>query len=125
MRLGPGRGVCALARRAGELWACHGTPAPGAGAVGLLGDEDNDHARGFVALAEAFQHMADRPAYAELGETLLERQEQVDEPTTMYALRCLVGLACHQTGETPRSILESEFVKSPSDDFWRANVRVA
>jgi hypothetical protein len=67
--------------------------------------------------------MADRPSRAELGETLLERREQVDRPTTFYALRCLVALACRQTGETPRSILESEFVKSPSDDFWRAKVR--
>ena len=121
VKLGRGRGVCALARRAGELWACHGTPARGAGAVGLLGGEGNDHARGFVALAEAFQSMADRPSRVELGETLFERGEQVDRPTTLYALRCLVGLVCRQTGETPRSILESEFVKSPSDDFWRAN----
>jgi len=65
--------------------------------------------------------MADRPSRVELGETLFERGEQVDRPTTLYALRCLVGLVCRQTGETPRSILESEFVKSPSDDFWRAN----
>jgi hypothetical protein len=41
---------------------------------------------------------------------------------TMHALRKMVALACHQTGETPRSILEAEFAISPSDDYWRANL---
>ena len=56
---------------------------------------------------------------------LIARSDQIDVSTTMYALRSLVELACHQTGETPRTLLESEFVNAPSDDFWRANLRRA
>jgi hypothetical protein len=27
-----------------------------------------------------------------------------------------------QTGETPRSLLDDEFTKAPSDEFWRATI---
>jgi hypothetical protein len=77
---------------------------------------------GLVALADAFGRVADRMPRAALRDTLLARREQIDVSTTFYALRSLVDLACHQTGETPRTLLEAEFVCAPSDDFWRANL---
>jgi hypothetical protein len=79
--------------------------------------------RGFVTLADAFGRVADREARTALADTLVARREQIDVSTTLYALRSLVDLACHQTGETPRSLLEAEFISAPSDDFWRANLR--
>lgn len=75
-----------------------------------------------VALAEAFDDAADGSVRVELGDALRDRLGRLDTPTTLFALRHLVGLVCLQTGETPRSILESEFVISPSDDWWRANL---
>jgi hypothetical protein len=77
---------------------------------------------GFVVLAEAFGRVADRRRRTALPDTLVARREQIDLATTLYALRSLVDLACHQTGETPRTLLENEFVIAPSDDFWRANL---
>ena len=59
---------------------------------------------------------------AALGDTLIARREQIDVSTTMFALRSLVNLACHQTGATPRTLLEAGFVCAPSDDYWRGNL---
>jgi hypothetical protein len=77
---------------------------------------------GLAALADAFERVADRMPQAALPDTLIARREQIDVSTTMFALRSLVTLACHQTGETPRTLLEAEFICAPSDDFWRANL---
>jgi hypothetical protein len=76
-----------------------------------------------VALAEAFDDAADGSVRVELGDALRERLGRLDAPTALFALRHLVGVVCLQTGETPRSILESEFVISPSDDWWRGNMK--
>jgi hypothetical protein len=78
--------------------------------------------RGLVALADAFGCVSERAPRTALGDTLLARSEQIDISTTLYVLRSLIDLACHQTGETPRTLLEAEFISAPSDDFWRANV---
>jgi hypothetical protein len=58
-----------------------------------------------------------------LGDTLLVLQDEIDISTTLYALRSLLNLACHQTGETPRTLLEAEFAHAPTDDFWRAELQ--
>jgi hypothetical protein len=56
---------------------------------------------------------------SDLTPTLLEREREIDPVVTVHALRSLIGLACRQTGMTPRSLLEAEFVSAPSDEFWR------
>jgi hypothetical protein len=78
---------------------------------------------GLVVIADAFGRVGERKERTELGDTLRARRDQIDVSTTLYALRSLLDLACHQTGETPRTLLEAEFVSAPSDDFWRANMR--
>jgi hypothetical protein len=40
----------------------------------------------------------------------------------LFALRHLVGVISLETGETPRSLLDAEFTKAPSDEFWRATI---
>ena len=48
--------------------------------------------------------------------------DAIEEPgleDALYTLRTLVGVIARQTGETPRSVLESEFGHSPSDALWR------
>jgi hypothetical protein len=122
VRFDPRRGACA--QRARCLRACRRTSARCADASRLT-DASRQPLRGFVALADAFARVSDRSQRATLGDTLLGRQEHIDLSTTMYALRSLIDLACHQTGETPRTLLEAEFVNAPSDDFWRANVEAA
>jgi hypothetical protein len=42
--------------------------------------------------------------------------------STRVAFRRLIGVLAVKTGETPRSILEEEFAKAPSDDFWRGSI---
>jgi hypothetical protein len=69
--------------------------------------------------------VSDRSQRVTLGDTLRGRQDSIDVSTTLYALRSLIDLACLQTGETPRTLLEAEFVNAPSDDFWRANLEAA
>jgi hypothetical protein len=81
--------------------------------------------RGLAALADAFNRVADRTQRVSLGETLRGRCDQIEVSTTLYALRSLIDLACHQTGETPRTLLEAEFMHAPSDDYWRANLEAA
>ena len=107
----------APALRARDPRACLGTLARGAGTVGASAGER----WALRALAAAFERAADRAAPIELGEALFERREQLDLPTTLYALRCLAGLICRQTGETPRSLLETESASSPSDDLWASS----
>ena len=48
--------------------------------------------------------------------------DEVDSDATLYAIRHLVGVYCLQTGETPRTVLDDEFTKAPSDEFWRATI---
>jgi hypothetical protein len=122
MRFDRRRGTRASAQRAGVLRVCRRTPARCRDARPLT-DARRRQLRGFVALAEAFGRVADRTPSTALSDTLLTRREQIDISTTLYALRSLVDLACHQTGETPRTLLEAEFVSAPSDDFWRAGLR--
>jgi hypothetical protein len=106
------------------LRACRRTLARRADA-GHLTDSSRRSLRGLVAIADAFGRVNDRAPRTTLRDTLVARQEQIDISTTLYALRSLVDLACHQTGETPRTLLEAEFACAPSDDFWRANLRGA
>lgn len=106
--------------RAGEPRACLGTLARNAGAAAVEAHPDLDC--GLEALAESFADAADRSAHIELGDALRGRLVQLDLPTTLFALRHLLGAVCLQTGETPRTILEAEFVNAPSDDWWRANL---
>jgi hypothetical protein len=53
---------------------------------------------------------------------LERRQGDVDVSEALLALRHLVGVISLETGETPRSILDDEFKKAPSDEFWRATI---
>ena len=40
----------------------------------------------------------------------------------ILAVRQLVGAIALKTGETPRTLLDDEFTKAPSDEFWRATI---
>lgn len=46
----------------------------------------------------------------------------IDVTEALFALRHLVGVISLETGETPRSLLDDEFTKAPSDEFWRATI---
>ena len=60
--------------------------------------------------AEEIQHALElQPGDIEVSEALL-------------ALRQLVGVISLETGQTPRSLLDDEFTKAPSDEFWRATI---
>jgi hypothetical protein len=75
---------------------------------------------GFAAMAEAFAEASSQTGSCEeLRRALDSRLDEIDVTTTGVALRRLVGLLALKTGETPRTILEAEFAKSPSDEFWR------
>ena len=53
----------------------------------------------------------------------LERQPgDIDIADALLAVRHLVGVIALQTGDTPRSVLDDEFTKAPSDEFWRATI---
>ena len=80
--------------------------------------------QGFSDLAEAFEETAVRASGSTLMQALLERERAIPIAVTMHALRSLVGLACRQTGETPRALLEAEIGHVPPDDFWRAELVV-
>jgi hypothetical protein len=80
--------------------------------------------QGFGSLAEAFDEAAVRASGSTLMQTLLERERAIPIAVTMHALRSLVGLACSQTGETPRALLEAEIGQVPPDDFWRAEIKI-
>jgi hypothetical protein len=49
----------------------------------------------------------------------------IDVQATLFAIRHLVGVLCLETGRTPRSVLDDEFTKAPSDEFWRATIGAA
>ena len=60
--------------------------------------------------AEEIQHAFElQPGDIEVSEALL-------------ALRQLVGVIALETGQTPRTLLDDEFTKAPSDEFWRATI---
>lgn len=76
---------------------------------------------GLAAIAEAFaEASAGTGSCEELRQALDSRADEIDVTTAGVALRRLVGLLALKTGETPRSLLEEEFTKAPSDEFWRA-----
>jgi hypothetical protein len=78
---------------------------------------------GLGAIAEAFaEASAGTGSCEELRVALDAREHEIDVTTTAVALRRLIGVLALKTGETPRSILESEFAKAPSDEFWRATM---
>jgi hypothetical protein len=78
---------------------------------------------GMGAIAEAFAEASERSGSCEeLRRALDSRAEAIDMLSTRVALRRLVGVLALKTGETPRSILEEEFAKSPSDEFWRGSI---
>jgi hypothetical protein len=78
---------------------------------------------GLGAIAEAFaEASAGTGSCEELRRALFSRASEIDATATRVALRRLAGLLALKTGETPRSILEAEFGKAPSDEFWRASM---
>jgi hypothetical protein len=58
----------------------------------------------------------------EIQYALETRPGEIDLTEALYALRHLVGVVSLETGQTPRSILDDEFTKAPSDEFWRATI---
>jgi hypothetical protein len=71
--------------------------------MGHLGHHDG-------VASEEIQHALElQPGDIEIAEALL-------------ALRHLVGVIALKTGETPRTLLDDEFTKAPSDEFWRATI---
>lgn len=46
----------------------------------------------------------------------------IEAAEALRALRQLVGVISLQTGQTPRTLLDDEFTKAPSDEFWRATI---
>jgi hypothetical protein len=47
---------------------------------------------------------------------------RIDVDATLIAFRRTLGQIAAETNETPRSILEDEFKRAPSDEFWRATM---
>jgi hypothetical protein len=71
--------------------------------MGRRGDHDG-------VTTEEIQHVLElQPGDIEVAEVLL-------------VLRQLVGVIALETGETPRTLLDDEFTKAPSDEFWRATI---
>jgi hypothetical protein len=79
-----------------------------------------EYGRSFDLLADAFREAGRAPLNHEVLSALVEREHEIDLPAIWLAMRSMVGLLAWKTGETPRSILETEFANMPSDDFWRA-----
>jgi hypothetical protein len=78
---------------------------------------------GLGAIAEAFAEASARSGSCEeLRRALDSRAEAIDVLSARVAFRRLIGVLALKTGETPRSILEEEFAKAPSDDFWRGSI---
>ena len=74
-------------------------------------------------MAEAFEEAADQAAtYPELVRALTDRHGEIDSDAMELALQCIVVFACRKSGETPRTLLEDAFVRSPSDEYWRAAI---
>ena len=46
----------------------------------------------------------------------------IEVAEAILALRQLVGVIALETGDTPRTLLDDEFTKAPSDEFWRATI---
>jgi hypothetical protein len=109
----------ASALRAGPPWAYFGGSARSGDAPETPLDARE---LGLRAIAAAFAEGAGAPSEGDLLEALLARRDEIDVATAVYALRCIVGLTARQTDRTPRTILDEEFVKSPSDDYWRARI---
>jgi len=84
--------------------------------------EHEVRALSFRVLAEALARAGEPATAQELTDTLIEREHAVDLGATLETLRCLVGIVCRKTGETPRSVLDAEFSIAPSDAFWRASL---
>jgi hypothetical protein len=60
---------------------------------------------------------------AEEVEHALELQPgDIEVAEALLALRQLVGVIALDTGVTPRTLLDDEFTKAPSDEFWRATI---
>src|SRR5438067_7035879 len=100
------------------LWTCLGPRAQSPRIVAPRVEQ------GFRELAEAMNEATHRASGMTLIDALLERERVVPIAVTMHALRSLVGLACRQTGETPRALLEAEIGHVPPDDFWRAEIKI-
>jgi hypothetical protein len=47
---------------------------------------------------------------------------RIDRDATLITFRRLLGRLAVETNETPRSILEDEFKRAPTDEFWRATI---
>ena len=74
-------------------------------------------------MAEAFEEAADQAAtYPELVRALTDRHGEIDADAMELALQCIVVFVCRKSGETPRTLLEDAFVRSPSDEYWRAAI---
>jgi hypothetical protein len=78
---------------------------------------------GLGAIAKAFAEASEKSGSCEeLRQALDSRADEIDILSTRVALRRLIGVLALKTGETPRSILEEEFAKAPSDGFWRGSI---
>jgi hypothetical protein len=58
----------------------------------------------------------------EIQHTLELQPGDIEVAEAILALRQLVGVLALETGETPRTLLDDEFTKAPSDEFWRATI---
>ena len=58
----------------------------------------------------------------EIQQTLELQPGDIEVADAILALRQLVGVIALKTGETPRPLLDDEFTKAPSDEFWRATI---
>jgi hypothetical protein len=67
----------------------------------------------------------DAPMETQYLEDVARTADVVALPELLVRFRMLLGQVAHATGETPRTILEEEFKKAPSDEFWRATIGVA
>lgn len=76
------------------------------------------------ALAAAFDEAAVDLDGRTLLEALVERQWEIPSELTLEALQSLIGLACRQTGETPRALLQAELDRAPSDELWRCEIEL-
>jgi hypothetical protein len=58
----------------------------------------------------------------EIQHALELQSGDIEVAGALLALRHLVGVIALETGETPRTLLDAEFTKAPSDEFWRATI---
>ena len=64
-------------------------------------------------------HVSTRAA---LDVSELATDGRIDRDATLITFRRLLGQLAVETNETPRSILEDEFKRAPTDEFWRATI---